>query len=914
MSRRPRVAFVVNGRTVTVTADPAARLSDVLREELGLTGTKVGCEAGDCGACTVLLDGAQVCACMLPAGQLAGRSVETVEGMAADPATRRLQESFHGHGAAQYGMCTPGMLMAAAALLRTTPRPDEQEVKDALGGVLCRCTGYRAIVRAVLGAADVTPADVPAAGKAVGAAMAKVDGMAKVTGTEIFAADDAPDGALWVRALRSPHPRARFAIGALDGLYARFPGLARVLTAPDVPGRNGFGIYPHIKDQPVLADGIARFRGEAVAALVGDAQTIRSIRDSDVPVQWDRLDPVTGIDGGLAEGAPLVQDDKPGNILTRGRLCRGDPETAIAAAAHTAAVRMDTGFVEHAYIEPEAGWARRVGDRLEMFVTTQSPYMDRDETAAILGIEPTSVRIIPSACGGAFGSKLDQSVQPLLGLAAWLLDRPVRCTYSRPESMMSTTKRHPARMAATAACDGAGRLTAFDFTGDFDTGAYASWGPTVADRVPIHASGPYRIPNVRAVTRAVLTNMAPSGAFRGFGVPQCALVHEALMDALAAKCGIDPLEFRLINAIRAGDAISTGYVLEAGAGQAQCLEALRERWSEWRAAAESFNREAGSAYRHGVGIGSVWYGCGNTSISNPSTMHVGIARDGTVTLYSGAVDIGEGANTVMVQIAADALGVPADRLRYVMGDTDLTADAGKTSGSRQTYVSGKAAQLAGEDLRAQLLRMTNASEAASIEPGAGRVIVRDGGAAHEIDLGALPESERGDVLTGAGSFDPPTTPLDANGQGKPYGTFGFGAQIALVEVDMELGRVNVLGIAAAHDVGRAINPAQLEGQIHGGVAQGLGYALMEAYVPGRTENLHDYLIPTIGDLPPIEVMLIEDPEPTGPYGAKGIGEHSLIPTAPAILGGIEHAAGVRISALPATPDRVRAALRADGDG
>ncbi len=913
MSRR-RIAFTVNGRVVTVAVAPAARLSDVLREELGLIGTKVGCEAGDCGACTVLLDGAQVCACMLPAAQVAGRAVETVEGLTADPAMRRLQESFHRHNAAQCGMCTPGMLMASADLLRRTPRPDERQVKDALGGVLCRCTGYRAIIRAVLGAAGETPADPPVAGKAVGWAMPKVDGMAKVTGTEIFAADDAPDGALWLRALRSPHPRARFAIGALDGLYARFPGLVRVLAARDVPGRNGFGIYPHIKDQPVLADGVARFRGEPVLALVGDAETIRGIRDSDVPVQWEILDPVTGIDGGLADGAPLVQDDGPGNILTRGRLYKGDPEAAMAAAAHTAEARMETGFVEHAYIEPEAGWARRVGDRLEMFVTTQSPYMDRDETAAILGIEPTCVRIIPSACGGGFGSKLDQSVQPLLGLAAWLLDRPVRCTYTRPESMMSTTKRHPARMAAKAGCDGAGRLAAFDFAGDFDTGAYASWGPTVADRVPIHATGPYRVPNVRAATRAVLTNMAPSGAFRGFGVPQCALVHEALMDALAAKCGIDPLEFRLINALRPGDAISTGYVLEASAGQAQCLEALRERWSEWREAVESFNRGRESVYRRGVGIGSVWYGCGNTALPNPSTMHVGIARDGTVMLYSGAVDIGEGANTVMVQIAADALGVPAARLRYIMGDTDLTADAGKTSGSRQTYVSGKAAQLAGEGLRAQLLRMTNAGEAASIEVGSGRVVVRDGDATHEVDLRALPENGRGDVLTGEGSFDPPTTPLDENAQGRPYGTFGFGAQIALVEVDMELGRVNVLGIAAAHDVGRAINPAQLEGQVHGGVAQGLGYALMEAYVPGRTENLHDYLIPTIGDLPPIEVILIEDPEPTGPYGAKGIGEHSLIPTAPAILGGIEHAAGIRIGELPATPGRVRAALRANGHG
>ncbi|MDH5410539.1 MAG: molybdopterin-dependent oxidoreductase, partial [Alphaproteobacteria bacterium] len=376
----------------------------------------------------------------------------------------------------------------------------------------------------------------------------------------------------------------------------------------------------------------------------------------------------------------------------------------------------------------------------------------------------------------------------------------------------------------------------------------------------------------------------------------------------------DPLEFRHINALRKGDEISTGYALEASAGQAECLEALRPRWTEWRAAADTYNKDTSGALRRGVGIGSVWYGCGNTSISNPSTMHIGIAASGKVTLYSGAVDIGEGANTVMVQIAADALGVAASQFQYIMGDTDLTADAGKTSGSRQTYVSGRAAQLAGENLRGQILRQTNASADAAIDIGEGRIIVRDGAGNHEIDLGALSTDERGNVLTGEGYFDPPTTPLDENGQGKPYGTFGFGAQIAQIEVDMELGTVKVLGVAAAHDVGRAINIQQLEGQIQGGVAQGLGYALMEEYLPGRTNNLHDYLIPTIGDLPPIEVILIEDPEPTGPFGAKGIGEHSLIPTAPAILGAIRHAAGVRIEQLPATPDRVRAAIKARLNG
>jgi CO/xanthine dehydrogenase Mo-binding subunit len=306
----------------------------------------------------------------------------------------------------------------------------------------------------------------------------------------------------------------------------------------------------------------------------------------------------------------------------------------------------------------------------------------------------------------------------------------------------------------------------------------------------------------------------------------------------------------------------------------------------------------------------MWYGCGNTSMSNPSTMRVGISRAGRLTLCNGAVDMGQGPNTIMVQICADALGVPAALFQVVMGDTALTADAGKSSASRQTFVSGKAAELAGRDLRAQLLRRANAGDDATIEIEGGEVLVRDGGAPRLLDLGTLAPDDRGDVLVGEGYFDPPTTPLTDDGQGVPYATYAFGAQMAEVEVDPDLGMITLRRIVAAHDVGRAINPIQVEGQIHGGIAQGIGFALMEEFIPGRTENLHDYLIPTFGDVPPIETILIEDPEPLGPFGAKGIGEPALIPTAPAILGGVFHATGVRLRFLPATPHRVREAILA----
>ena len=377
---------------------------------------------------------------------------------------------------------------------------------------------------------------------------------------------------------------------------------------------------------------------------------------------------------------------------------------------------------------------------------------------------------------------------------------------------------------------------------------------------------------------------------------------------------MDRLELRLKNALRVGDATATGQVLEASAGLVPCLEALKPRWQRALEDAARANAQDGPV-RRGVGIGCMWYGIGNTALSNPSAMRITLDREGRLTLYNGAVDIGQGSTTILAQICADALGVAADRIAQVIGDTDWTEDAGKTSASRQTFVSGKAAERAGAALRGAILREANAAGRRHDRAyGRVQVLVRDGGRRVEIDLGRLKADERGVVLEGTGTFDPPTTALDAKGQGAPYATYAFGAQIAVVDVDTQLGTVTPVRIHAAHDVGRAINPTQVEGQIEGGIAQGIGLALMEEYLPGRTENLHDYLIPTIGDVPEIEVLIVEDPEPLGPFGAKGVGEPGLVATAPAILGAIRHATGVRVTKVPALPHRLRAALRAQEAG
>jgi aldehyde oxidoreductase len=902
----------VNGREVRLPDDRAVTLADFLRDTLGLTGTKVGCGTGDCGACTVIENGVPVYSCITPIGRVAGCELVTVEGLAhCTVHGEALQQAMLAHQAVQCGFCIPGMLCAATAALDRNEASDEARARDAIAGVLCRCTGYRKLVSAIaqVGRGDAPPpAHLPRVSHAVGTPVTRLDGPEKVRGTERFGADGIPAGALMLKAVRSPYHHARFVIGDLDAFVARHPGIEHVLVAASVPGINAHGVVTALADQPVLAKNCVRFFGEAVALVVGSAQALDRLDLDTFPVRWEPLTPLLSMDAALAAGAPLLHTHRADNTLIRGRVARGDPDRAFADAHVVVEGEFETSFVEHAYLEPEAGWARMAGDTLEVYSPTQAPHPHREELARVLGCAQERIRVIPTAVGGGFGGKLDLSVQPLVAIAAWTLRKTVGMIFTREESIAASTKRHPARMRSRIAADADGRMRAIDFQGDFNTGAYASWGTVVASRVPVHASGPYKVPHYRALTRAVHTHVTPAGAFRGFGVPQTTFAQEQLIDELANRLGIDRLAFRLINVIGPGDALVTGQRLPDSVGIEACLKALQPRWNEALAEARVTNEQADARFRRGVGLAAMIYGCGNTALSNPSTIRLGVRPDGAVVLHQGAVDAGQGSNTVIPQIAADALGIDLHELKCVGADTHLTPDCGRTSASRHTFVTGKAAQRAGDRLRQEILGRLglDPQSAPPLEFGDG--VIRAAGAT--LDLSALIVNPFGYALMAEETFDPPTTELDENGQGSPYAVYAFGAQLAEVEVDMRTGTTRVLRHTAAHDVGRAVNPSLLEGQIEGAVAQGIGMALMERFMPGTNNNFHDYLLPTSLDMPVIDTLLVEDPAAIGPYGAKGIGEPSLVPTAAAIMNALAHAIGTRIREIPATPDVVLRHLHA----
>lgn len=733
-------------------------------------------------------------------------------------------------------------------------------------------------------------------------------------GTGRFSDDLGPGDALVLRVVRSDRAHARI-LGLDVGEALRSPGCVGVLTAGDIPGRKTYGLID--KDQPLLAEEKVRYQGEALALVVAVDRSSAEAAASLVGVAYQDLPVVSDPREALAPWAPRIHEK--GNLLVRKSVRRGDAAGALKGCPVVIQRTYETPFLEHAYMEPDAGVGYWDAEGiLTLHASTQNPHYDRKEVADILGLPEDRVRVLQAATGGGFGSKLDLVTQGYLGLALFHFRRPVRLVYEREEVFRATPKRHALRIAMETGADSLGRLVALRARILCDTGAYASYGLAVATRAAIHATGPYRIPHVDVESLCVHTNNPVAGAMRGFGVPQTAVAHESQMDLLAEALGMDPLEIRRINGLRPGDTTPTGQVLGEGVGFLETLEAIAPRYREMRDQAEAERREGGETggargeggpWRRGAGLGAMWYGIGNTGMPNPSSVHLRLETSGQVCLHIGAADIGQGSTTVLCQIAAEVLGLSPGEIAVAVADTGQTHNAGATSASRQTYISGNAVREAAERVRGALL--AEAAETSGLDV---KDLVLEGGGVRGSGPGAWSRplgelagrlAAKGSSLVWEGSFDPATTPLDPEtGQGIPYGTYAFGCQAAGVAVDPRTGRVRVERLWAAHDVGMAINPMAVEGQIEGGVAMGLGLAVSEAFVPGHTMTLGEYHIPTSMDMPEIHTILVEKEEPSGPFGAKGVGEPALIPTAPAILNGIADAMGGRIYRLPASPERV----------
>jgi len=842
--------LTLNGRTVEFEADPGESLLDALRERFGLRSVKDGCAPeGSCGACTVIVDGRAVVSCAQLASRFADKVVLTLEGL---PAERRGQwaDSFVAAGASQCGYCTPGVVMKGEAFLRRVPNPSDDEIRQALAGNLCRCTGYVKIIDAIRAVAlgeDGAPTGTDAADSAIGSPAPRYGGYEQTLGEQQFVGDMSAPGMLHGAVRFSDHPRAL--VVRIDTSAAqRVPGVMRVATWRDVPGERIQGLL--VPDWPLLvAEGAeTRYVGDMIGFVAAETREAARRAAALIEVRYEVLDPVTDPEASLAPGAPRIHP--AGNLLSASVVRHGDAAAALAGSAHVATATFTTQRIEHAFLEPEAALAQPESGGLRVFSQGQGAWEDRRQICSLLGLAETAVRVTQVPTGGGFGGKEDLGAQGPAALLAFLTGRPVLVRFTRSDSLRFHPKRHPMTLDFAVGCDYEGRLTAVRARIVGDSGAYASVGAKVLERAAGHAYGPYRVPNVDIESRAVYTNNPPCGAMRGFGVPQVTFALEGLLDELAERVGIDGWEIRWRNALEPGDRFGSGQVLGPGVGIKRTLLAVRDAYRGARFA--------------GIGCGVKNTGIGNGVIEHGRAL-LCPEPDGSVTLRHSWTEMGQGIHTALRQIAAHELGIDTAQIRVVV-DTERELDTGETTASRATLLGGQAVVRAARALRHEVERS-----------GWDEVVGREFHGEFTVDW-----------TTQLGSDDPdPRTHI----------CYGWATQVVILDDDGRLARV-----VAAHDVGRAINRQVLEGQVEGGVHMGLGYALSEEFSvdAGRpcSETLKSLnMIPPTG-MPPVEVILVEEAQPEGPYGAKGAGEAVLVPTAAAVAGALYSYDGIRRRALP----------------
>lgn len=928
--------ITVNGTEETLTVPADRRLMDILRDDLMLTGTKNGCSQGVCGACTVLVDGQLVRSCLSLAGSLNGCEIKTVEGLADGEELSIVQQAFLDEGAIQCGFCMSGMIVAATSFVdQLVEMPSDDEIRHAISGNLCRCSGYVKVVDAVrlaatrkLGGDAAESTGTPDTGEAVGTTMSRLEARGKATGQSKFTGDMVIHGMLHGAVLGSPHEHARIISYDVSAALA-LPGVKAVVTGADLQNLH-MGLA--IKDETALAIGKVRYLGEPVAAVAAvDEATARQALLL-IDVVYEDLPAVFTPEEAMAPDAPILHEDLEnyvktlpilcsGNVTSEAELIVGDVEKGFAESDVIIENVYETSAQYHAYLEPVNALAEVDAEgKITVWSSTQSVYRVQANLSDSLGIPHSKIRAIAPRVGGAFGAKTEITVQQIAVLLAQRTKRPVRVVLDRSEDMMTMRVRHPAKIRVKSGVKADGTFMAQEFEVLMDGGAYADDSPIVMMLALYVSVGPYRVPHSATTGKVVYTNKMRSGAFRGYGNPQATFARESQIDAIAEHLGMDPIELRLKNLMQDGDRWLDGKVVD-NISLRQCLERVRDEagWTEKR------GRDGGAS--RGLGVSAIAHVCGHLTTS----AIIRLLEDGTISVNTSAVDLGQGSDTVIAQMAASALGLSTDQVNIVVPDTDASPYNSGTQASRVTYMVGRAIGSAADDVKHKLFQHAaeifdcEASDLSLLPGGRVGIAGPNGTSISFRDISLRAHWAKGGPIFGSGSFvyeDVAIDPQHVTAKGfmpvSTFGTFIFGAQIADVSVDQETGKITVDEVWSCHDVGKAINPGAVDGQIHGGVVQGLGYCLVEEMVwdGGRVVNpsFMDYKIPASLDVPlKIHPIVIENAEPSHPFGAKGVGEPPIIGISAAVSNAVRNATGARVRTIPMTPERTLTALKEVSD-
>ncbi len=881
-----KVTLTINGiqRQVQVGKDKV--LLDLLREDLGLTGTKQSCDRkGQCGACTVIVNGKAVRSCLKKVVDLSGADIITVEGLGTPENPHLIQEAFVLTGAIQCGFCTPGMIMAARALLDANPNPDDAAIKKALARNLCRCTGYVKIIDAVKLAGrflrnETTPQKVRAAldrKKMIGESHPRPSAMEKACGLAKFSADIKLENPLELAVVLSTEHHAR--IVSIDASAAKtMPGVAGVMTADDIQGTNRIRMVA--ADQTVLCEDFVRTLGDPIVIVAAETRDQARKAAAAVKVVYEPLPIMMTPEESLAEGAYQIHRHAV-NLVSAQPLIKGDVAAALANSAAVVEAIFSTQMNHQAPLEPEVSCACYEGEGkgARLIVIGRSIWIHEHakELKEAIGWDNLDYR--EAYVGGQFGIKLHITTEGIAAAAALHFQRDVRIVPSLAESMLISSKRHPSDSHFKLAADRDGRITALTGKITFNKGAYYLIGPEIPARALHMLFGPYHIPNVDVIADLAYTNNASGGAARGAGPPQANYPLECLMDMLAEKLGIDPLEFRKKNSLKPGQTWSTGTVVEEWSFPELC-DAIRPQYEKAKKEAEA---SKDGTIKRGVGLGCHSFGIGDPF--DTSELTVELDPDDGITIYAAVADPGEGNDSMLSQLAAQVLQIPLEKIRLYTRDTDKTVPMGASAGSRMTYMAGGALVDALEKMKQAM------------------------GEAGTRTYQGLAKAGKPTRYTGNKIVNSQKT-LDAQtGQGDTFDSQVHNIQMAEVEVNTGTGEVRVLRMTSAVDAGPIINPQSFEGQNEGGMDQGVGWALREEYVHGRTKDWITFKFPTIETAFPVEYVTLETPRKRGPLGSTGIGEMTMTSTAPAVINAIHDACGIWIYDLPATPEKVKAALK-----